>query len=483
MLIDGDVVVQWPGWHRAFRDARRKRKVRLEAGIHRFAYYHVQGNADPIMVAAWLPKGGARAQPIPRQFFLPPLKTVFEDARHFGEDFAVGFEWDNAAETVLEDVAIVTMRFTDTSFPRSAPTARRHWDFGDGVTSMEFRPSHTYLNTGVYTVTMKAFRGGREHLCTQRVVVDRDWARQTTLHPEAPEKAAERVGAYPLKDLSGRALWGALRLFEAVERWEDYFKASEVLSGKLHQLAEPAAAEAAAAMARRWREEAHDPRKALAVLARAERVLTSPEHRARVAVLAGETQLFDMESPTQARVSFEHVVEDYASAGDHVRLALLRLGDVARELGQAADARHYYETSAKRRPDRKPGRAAMARALRALETEDLLRRRELDAAEEQLRLWEWQEPADKLRGHWSALWVRLAVLRKAWPQAMREAETLVRVNPTSQYVPEILLALAESRLALKMPKEAQAALARLIEEYPDSPLAPEAKARLATMRQ
>ncbi len=35
-----------------------------------------------------------------------------------------------------------------------------HWDFGDGNTSTEVNPKHTYQNAGTYTVTLTAILGG-----------------------------------------------------------------------------------------------------------------------------------------------------------------------------------------------------------------------------------------------------------------------------------------------------------------------------------
>ena len=45
------------------------------------------------------------------------------------------------------------VRFTDKTI--NSPTTWS-WDFGDGATSSEQNPSHTYLVKGIYTVTLTA---------------------------------------------------------------------------------------------------------------------------------------------------------------------------------------------------------------------------------------------------------------------------------------------------------------------------------------
>jgi len=74
---------------------------------------------------------------------------------------------------------------------------------------------------------------------------------------------------------------------------------------------------------------------------------------------------------------------------------------------------HYGDDDSDHVGDADPHRDAMTLplALRALETEDLLRRNLLEHAEEKLHLWHWQEPEEKLHGHWSSLMVKLSMKR------------------------------------------------------------------------
>lgn len=45
------------------------------------------------------------------------------------------------------------------------------WDFGDGTTSTEANPSHTYKSSGIYTVTLKASKGKKESIVEKNIKV------------------------------------------------------------------------------------------------------------------------------------------------------------------------------------------------------------------------------------------------------------------------------------------------------------------------
>ena len=49
----------------------------------------------------------------------------------------------------------VRVNFTDLSTTPVGTIVNWEWDFGDGATSSAQSPSHTYSNTGFYTVTLK----------------------------------------------------------------------------------------------------------------------------------------------------------------------------------------------------------------------------------------------------------------------------------------------------------------------------------------
>jgi len=470
LFVDDKPAVQWPGWHRAVPDGRFRKRITLTAGLHQFAYYHVQGDADPIMVAAWRPPQSDKIEVIPPHAFLPPLKCTPIKYHINGQTSAADFVWRNAAEAHLDERHFVTMQFACTSFPRTSRATRREWHFGDGVTSKEYRPRHIYLATGTYPVTLKVFRGEHISVCRQKVVVARNWARQHLLQPDSLEDVAGEIDQYPFEKMTAPVLCGAVLLYEKLGRAQEMLRIGKLLAGKLRELSDEDLVAVAVSLGAAWRDKGHSAENALKLFREVEAELKNSEFKARIAVLAGDTLLDYMRKPASAKAEYLRVLRDYPKAATYVRLATIRLGDVARRLGKIEEARRYYEQSLEGRPKRAPGREAMDAALCALEAEDLLRRGELEAAEKALHLWQWQAPMAKLQGHWSALMARLAVKRREWEEVIKETETLLRVNPESQYAPELLLLLARAQTERGAPAKAREALERARGEYPDSPL-------------
>jgi PKD repeat protein len=65
---------------------------------------------------------------------------------------------------VTSGTAPFTVQFTDTS--TSLPTAWE-WSFGDGSSSTQQNPSHTYVSTGTYTVSLTATNAGGSQVATR----------------------------------------------------------------------------------------------------------------------------------------------------------------------------------------------------------------------------------------------------------------------------------------------------------------------------
>jgi len=384
------------------------------------------------------------------------------------------FDWDNEAESFAGERAYVTMKFTDTATAFGGGR-RRLWDFGDGVTSTEASPSHLYLAPGTYTVSLSYPRRPEDGVCRQRVVVDRDWARQTELEPEDLKETAAKIRRYPWEDIGGLAFLPAFALYEELGRDEDILRIGAVLPKRLQDIPDADIAQVAIMAATRLLEKEKNPDAAIALLRRAESAARSASSKAPIAVRTGDIVYYNKDQPVAARAEYERVIAGYTEAPEHVRMACMRMGDVARQLGDATDARRYYENALALREEMSPERESLNIAMRALETEDFLRRKLHDAAADSLHLWQWQDPLEKLRGQWSVLAVKLALATDDLKEAAKQAEILLAINPESQYAPELLLLLADARRREGKDDLAVQAVRRLKSDYPDSPFVKDAE--------
>ena len=70
-------------------------------------------------------------------------------------------------------------------FDQSTNAQAWTWDFGDGTTSHERNPIHTYASEGIYNVTLTVYGvGGRTDTCTKQVAVYENWPPIAIAHPE-----------------------------------------------------------------------------------------------------------------------------------------------------------------------------------------------------------------------------------------------------------------------------------------------------------
>ena len=94
--------------------------------------------------------------------------------------------------------------------------------------------------------------------------------------------------------------------------------------------------------------------------------------------------------------------------------------------------------------------------------------------------WENEFPTDKLEGYSTLMRVKLAMRRKQYKDAITQAEQLIKVNPRSNYAPDLLLLEAQAYKAIGKDEQYRKTLNRLIKDYPEAPLSAEAKKMLSS---
>jgi len=477
LLIDGELVIDNGGIHPPQRDIRKRAQVDLKAGLHKLTFYHVSGSGDPIAVVAWRLPNGQRVRPIPADAFAPVASAKCGAMTRYGRKVSIDFIPRQVGETFVTDRYFQQYRFRALAVGQSAGRISWHWDFGDGQTSPRPGLDHVYLLPGEYTVTLTGKTAIGQLKRINRIFVSRPWRRITQKPLGSIKRQGGIVSKYDFTALGPEAVTNAVMLLDRagltgpVLKAGEAFVAGEGASGGAVRRVLPIYADALIA--------AGHPRKALEALLKAEKMTSGPAVRAAMLVRAGEICRRELDKPDRALELFGQVIKRYAhlTSSEAIRQARIGTGDVWRARGDYDKAAAAYK-AAKVRYSGEPGRTVFHKGDFARHVEDYLRRGELAAAQESLDRWEQAIPMDKLEGYSALLRVKLLLARAAHAAAAGEAETLVRVNPGSNYAAELLMLAADAYTKLGEADRAAAALKRIVQKYPESALAAEAAKKL-----
>ena len=218
---------------------------------------------------------------------------------------------------------------------------------------------------------------------------------------------------------------------------------------------------------------------AVDVLTKAAGATRQPAVAAELTVLAGRIALEDLRQPDNALALFQQVVQKYsvATTASALRDAQIGIGDVWRAKADYAQAAEAYQKAG---PLGEAGysQQAVRRGNLAQHVEEYLRTDQFIDAQDELDAWQNEFPQDKLEGYLTLMRVRLLDRQQNWRAAADEAESLVAVNPKSNYARSFCWSWPVRILELQQPEKAQAALKRVVKDYPESSLAAEAAKRL-----
>jgi tetratricopeptide (TPR) repeat protein len=219
---------------------------------------------------------------------------------------------------------------------------------------------------------------------------------------------------------------------------------------------------------------------ALELLKNAEERFKDPRKqglRAKVIRERGDLYYFFAGDLDAAYNEYDKVVSRFRGLDDNiVRITKIRLGDIHRERGERAEAERRYREAEELKLSRiKPQAEEARRGALAHVAETYLRQRNLEECESALNIWEWEYPLEKLSGYSTLVRARLELARKKPAEVIKQVETLLKVNPESAYAGELLMAEYQAQRQAGATKDAEACLRRIVEKYPESAQAAEAK--------
>jgi tetratricopeptide (TPR) repeat protein len=475
LLIDGKEVVDNGGFHRPQRRASKTGRIKLSKGLHELTVYHVNGGGDPIAVAAWRPPGSKRLWKIPAEAFAPIRRAEPGRLSRHEQRYVADFLIEHAGETFLADEYLQRYVFTASADEGGKAKAEYAWDFGDGTTGSGRRVEHVYLRNGPARVKLTATVSGRKLRRVNTVYVTRPWDRVTEASLDPIAGHAKIVAGYDFARLDAACFGSVVELLRRGRRRKDLLRAGDAL---VKRDAAPAAVLRSAVPTYADLLARKDPAQAVAVLLKAAEMTDDPAAGADLTVRAGRAAL-DAGEVDKAETIFTQAIEKYAAltTDESIRAARVGLGDVWRRRGEYDKALAAYKLAG---PVKRTAyeKEVVRKGDLARHAEAYLGTGKLHDAEDFLDRWEWEFPEDRLAGFSTLLRVRLAVARRSPARAAELAERLVRVNPRSNYAPELLKTAAEAYQAQDKADLARRTLERIVKGYPESPLAAEAKKRL-----
>jgi len=156
LLIDGNVVAQWPGGHVPSQTWENSGTISLKRGIHRIEYYHAETYGGQLSKAGWKLPSEKAFTIIPSRAFVRELPSRPVRREMYGEVITAHFMCEEKVGLRLntDRTMFPTVGFTDCSASFYGKPFGHAWDFGDGAFSAEQNPVHEYARTGVYDVTL-----------------------------------------------------------------------------------------------------------------------------------------------------------------------------------------------------------------------------------------------------------------------------------------------------------------------------------------
>jgi tetratricopeptide (TPR) repeat protein len=477
LLVDGELIAEQPGSHGVNPRSYTRAQVQLTAGLHEVKLYHLSSAGAPLSMVAWRIPGGDGLVPMGPGAFAAFARAAPGPMQDFGRDVSVDFLPQHVNEAFADGWYYQRYRFEAMRTGRGRKMSWK-WDFGDGQTSDQAQVDHVYLLPGTYAVTLTGRGGAQRHQRSNRIVVSRPWDRVTRREIDEPQRHARIVADYDFSKLpAGANAHAVLLLGRFGKRYADRILAAgaalvnrEKVPGRL--LAEAVAVYAETLLT------ADQPSEAVDALQRAAKAADHPSFAAQLLVEAGSLALGRLEDVDKARSLFEAALESPGRVqAEILRRARVGVGDTWRVQGRRERALEAYRKAGPNVPRRHRSRMIYQGNL-ARHVEAYIKEGKYDQAEETLQQWGRDLPADKIDGYWSWMRARLAMARRDYRRAAREADTLVGVNPVSNHGAKLLMLACDAHRLRGDVEGSRDVLRRLVETFPESPLAAEASTLL-----
>ncbi|MBI2900274.1 MAG: tetratricopeptide repeat protein [Planctomycetes bacterium] len=470
VLIDGQVVAEWPGWHGAGGGERggHEGKIELKAGPHRIEYVNAF-RSHGACSAGWQRPGDKRLAPFQREAFVG-YYVARPGPAESKEGPVADFEWILDDDLGLEGRRVTAVRFLPLLRGKNC-----RWSFGDGVTSVETSPVHVFLEASVFDVALEV--DGKK--TAQRVRVAPARGHLGKGYERRIADYADRIHAYSTEGLSAAACFEMGMICHEARRTDSAMRA---FRAALEKGWKPANAEEGRWILRLY-ELYRDAGKYDDAVWVCDHVLKSqPADAIAATALALKAEiLYDYQDRRdEAEACCKLVLEKHRAAGtDFVRWAYIRSGELALARGDRDGAKKVLEDAQYSDKWKKwTGDFDLSEGAHSINFEEYLRKGEFEAAFKEVASWTWEKPAEILRGTPRHMRGRVFLAMKKHELAVREFERALAADPQAPFLDEALFWKGEAHLALKQADKARECFERIVREFPESSLAAKAKEKL-----
>ena len=471
LLVDDKLLISNGGWHRPQRDIRKNARINLKAGLHKLTFYHINRKSNPVIVVAWKAPGEKRVRVIPPAAYSLVHAGKAGTMQQITKGLDIDFSPLHAGETFVANRYYQRYTFVAQTVGRGGKGLKWTWDFGDGQGSTEDIVDHVYIADGMYTVTLTAKIPRGQLTRTNRIHVSRPWDRVTRGKLDSTRDHAAIIATYNFETLKAEAVAPAFELLKRNELTKDMIRACTAFLKRAELPADGVSA-IVPVVSDLLLKNAQTDNAVKVLLVSADRC-DSPETAVRMTIRAAKIVLDVVRDDKEAMKLYTRVQSRYgrrivpATARD----VQIGIADVWRARGDYDKAAAAYKTAGfgpeaarKKHPIL---RGDFSRHVESYTQSSI----NYEWAEQYIQRWEQTFPADKLDGYLSLLKARLWMVQGRYAEVTIEADILARVNPTSNCGAQLLMLAVEAYRKTDKPDKATEALKRIVDKFPESPLA------------
>ena len=471
LLVDDKLLISNGGWHRPQRDIRKNAKINLKSGLHKLTFYHINRSSTPVLVVAWKAPGEKRVRVIPPAAYSLVHTGIAGLMQQITKPLDIDFSPLHAGETFAADRYYQRYSFAARAVGRGGKGLKWAWDFGDGQKSTEDAVDHVYITDGTYIVTLTAKAPRGELTRTNRIYVSRPWDRVTHHKLDNVKDHAAIVATYDFQTLRDDAVGPAFELLKRSELTKDMIRACTAFLRRKKLPAEGVLAIVPTASDLLLKNARTD--NAVKVLLVSADRCDSPEVAARMTIMAANIVLNVVRDDKEAMKLLTRVQSRYAKKLTAPTARNLQIGtaDVWRARGDYDKASAAYKTAGFG-PEAGRKKHPILRGDFSRHVESYTQTsRNYEWAEQYIQRWRQTFPADKLDGYLSLLTARLWMAQGRYAEVTIEADILARVNPASNCGAQLLMLAVQAYRKMDKPDKAAETLKRIVDKFPESPLA------------